>query len=145
MKKLIRRYVFYAFVVALIYMVTPLFFQGDYQKLDFLEYRFLFPATALVSGMIFSWKKGLDFTFPLFPPIIYIVSSLVHSHEYNRFIYTFVYLILAMLGCFIGDMVYRSESGKKHPSRREEFENTHRITYTEITVESVEEFEEKDE
>lgn len=118
----------------------PIFFQGENYKYDFIEYRFVFPATALLSGLIFSWKHGLDFTFPLFPPIIYIGSVLIYSHYFHWHIYVFTYLILGMLGCFIGDMVYRaniSEARKVENTQQED--NAHKIKLSNITIESIDE------
>lgn len=144
MKKLIKRYIVYAIVIALIYLVMPIFFQGENYKYDAIEYQFVFPATALLSGLIYSWKHGVDFTFPLIAPIIYIGSVLIYSHYYHWAVYVFIYLIVGMLGCFIGDMVYKSNiEQKKKEQRDKRLENdNYKITISNITVEEEEDEEE---
>ena len=150
MLKLVKRYIAYAIVIALIYFIMPLFFQGANQKYDAIEYQFVFPATALISGLVFSWRKGLDFTFPLIAPIIYMTSAIVHSHEYHLVIYVFIYLILSMLGCFIGDMVYRNNVGQKQNKDNEYREkggtdNQYKIKISNITVEKEDKHKDKSE
>ena len=139
MKKRIKPYICYGVVIAIIYWGMPFFFQGERYKYDAIEYQFVFPATALLSGFLFSWRRGMDFTFPLIAPIIYIGSVLIHSHFYHWAIYVFIYLIVDMLGCFIGDMVYKSEQTAKNPppSRREK-SDTYTIKITGIKVEDEE-------
>ncbi|MGN1138762.1 MAG: hypothetical protein ACI4RM_04875 [Ruminococcus sp.] len=133
MLKLVKRYAVYAIIIAMIYFIMPFFFQGGNQKFDAIEYQFVFPATALISGLVFSWRKGLDFTFPLIAPIIYMASAIAHSHEYHLVIYVFIYLILSMLGCFIGDMVYRNNAVQKQDKNNPE--NQYKIKISNITVE----------
>ena len=148
MLKLVKRYIAYAIIIALIYFVMPFFFQGENQKFDAIEYQFVFPATALISGLVFSWRKGLDFTFPLIAPIIYMASAIAHSHEYHLVIYVFIYLILSMLGCFIGDMVYRNNAGQKQDKetyQKNTKENQYKIKISNITVEKNENNDDKSE
>ncbi len=143
MIKLIKRYLPYAIIDALIYLVMPIFFQGDNYKFDFIEYQLVFPATALLSGLVYSWKNGLDFTLPLIPPIIFIGSVLIYSHYYHWHIYVFIYLIVAMLGCFIGDMVYRDKQAKEKEKQEEEKSAPYKIKLQNISVIS-DEIEEKE-
>ena len=140
MKKLIKPYVSYGIVIAVIYLGMPFFFQGANYKYDAIEYQFVFPAKALLSGFLFAWRRGMDFTFPLIAPIIYIGSVLIHSHYYHWAIYVFIYLIVDMLGCFIGDMIYKSDQAAKNPppSRRDRHD-PYSIKITGITVEKEEE------
>lgn len=83
MWKFVKRYLIYGVIIALIYLVMPVFFQGENYRYDAIEYQFVFPATALVSGLMYSWRHGVDFTFPLIAPIIYIGSVLIYSHYYH--------------------------------------------------------------
>lgn len=139
MKSLIKKYLPYVIIISLLYLVMPVFFQEENRKYDFIEYQFLFPGAALVCGVVFSWKNGLDFTFPLFAPIIYIGSVLIYSHYYHWHIYTFIYLILGMLGCFMGDMVYRNETLQKSQEIFDnEKDNKSKITFSGFTVEAKE-------
>lgn len=141
MLKLVKRYAVYAIIIAMIYFVMPFFFQGENQKFDAIEYQFVFPATALISGLVFSWRKGLDFTFPLIAPIIYMASAIAHSHEYHLVIYVFIYLILSMLGCFIGDMVYRNNGqsdSKNNENNNNKNDTEYKIKISNITVEKEE-------
>lgn len=137
MLNIIKRYIPYGIVIALIYLVMPIFFQGENYKYDAIEYQFVFPATALLSAVIFSWKRGVDFTFPLIAPIIYIGSVLIYSHFYHWHIYVFIYLIVGMLGSFIGDMVYKNTAREKE--RKKKADNNYKIKISNITVEKAEE------
>ena len=137
MWNLIKRYLGFGIVIAFIYLVMPIFVQGENYRYDAIEYQFVFPATALLSGLAFSWKRGVDFTFPLIAPIIYIASVLIYSHYYHWAIYVFIYLIVGMLGCFIGDMVYKNNLEEKERKQREKkLENdSYEIKISNITVE----------
>lgn len=137
MLKLIKQYIPFVIVIAIMYLVTPMFFLSN-EKLHPIAYQFAFPGTALLSGFIFSWKRGVDFTFPLIAPIIYIGSVLIYSHYYHWAIYVFIYLIVGMLGCFIGDMIYKNNLAeirrKQNPKGNDDYE----IKITNITVEKEE-------
>lgn len=137
MLNIVKRYIPYGIVIALIYLVMPIFFQGENYKYDAIEYQFVFPATALLSAVIFSWKRGVDFTFPLIAPIIYIGSVLIYSHFYHWHIYVFIYLIVGMLGSFIGDMVYKNTAREKE--RKKKADNNYKTKISNITVEKAEE------
>lgn len=134
MLNIVKRYIPYGIVIALIYLVMPIFFQGENYKYDAIEYQFVFPATALLSAVIFSWKRGVDFTFPLIAPIIYIGSVLIYSHFYHWHIYVFIYLIVGMLGSFIGDMVYKNTAREKERKKTEN--DSYKIKISNITVEN---------
>lgn len=142
MLKLIKRYVPYALVIAAIYLIMPIFFQGEKYVYNFIEYQLVFPATALLSGLIYCWRHGLDFTIPLFPPVIYIGSVLIYSHYYHWHIYVFIYLIVCMLGCFIGDMAYRANIEEQHSKEKQnsDTDEAPKIKITNISVHSVEDF-----
>ena len=137
MKKLIKRYLPFAIIFALLYLGMPIFFQGENYKYDAIEYQFLFPAAALLSGLVYSWRRGMDFMFPLMAPIIYLGSVLIYSHYYHWIIYEFIYLIVGMLGCFIGDMVYKNNIEEKKRQQREERlkDDNYKITISNIKVE----------
>lgn len=132
MWNLAKKYIPFAVVIALLYLVMPIFFQGENYKYDAIEYQFLFPGAALLSGFIFSWKRGVDFTFPLIAPILYIGSVLIYSHFYHWHIYVFIYLIVGMLGSFIGDMVYKYNLQEK----KNKSNDNYKIKISNITVES---------
>lgn len=119
---LAKKYLPFAAVIAIIYLGMPFFFQGENYKYDAIEYQFVFPATALLSGFLYSWRYGMDFTFPLVAPIIYIGSVLLHSHFYHWAIYVFIYLIVDMLGAFLGDMIFKynkAEQRKREQARKD--------------------------
>lgn len=137
MKKLIKQYLPFAVIIAFIYLVTPMFFHSD-ERFHPLAYQFAFPATALLSGLAYSWKRGVDFTFPLIAPIIYIGSVLIYSHFYHWAIYVFIYLIVGMLGCFIGDMVYKNNLREKQ-KKKNPHTDSYKITISNISVEKKEE------
>lgn len=138
MKRLIKRYLPFAIIDALIYLIMPIFFQGNNYVYDFVEYQFVFPATALITGLIYAWKNGLDFTLPLIPPIIFIGSVLIYSHYYHWHVYVFIYLIVAMLGCFIGDMVYREKQIEKSKKEKPQQDaDNYKIKIENISVISV--------
>lgn len=131
--KLVKRYLPYVCVFALLYLVMPVFFQGENNKYDWIEYQFVFPAAALLSGVVYSWKRGVDFTLPLIAPIVYIPSVLIYSHWYHWHIYVFIYLIVGMLGSFIGDMVYKNNIQEKEKKKESD---SYKIKITNITVEN---------
>lgn len=133
----IKKYIVYAIIIALIYLVMPVFFQGENYRYDAIEYQFVFPATSLLCGVAYSWKRGVDFTFPLIAPIIYIGSVLIYSHYYHWAIYVFIYLIVGMLGCFIGDMVYKNNQAEKRRKEKElrRENDDYQIKITEIKIE----------
>lgn len=133
----IKKYIVYAIIIALIYLVMPVFFQGENYRYDAIEYQFVFPATSLLCGVAYSWKRGVDFTFPLIAPIIYIGSVLIYSHYYHWAIYVFIYLIVGMLGCFIGDMVYKNNQAEKRRKEKElrRENDDYKIKITEIKIE----------
>lgn len=137
MKKLLKAYLPYAAVIALIYLGMPAFFQGEKYVYDAVEYQFVFPSTALLLGVAFSWKRGVDFTFPLLAPIFCVLSAILWQHWYHWWLYSFVYLVVGMLGCFIGDMVYKNNLEQKRRQEREQRlqGDTYKITITNITVE----------
>ena len=137
MKKLIKPYLFFALIFAVLYLGMPIFFQGENYKYDAIEYQFVFPAAALLCGLAFSWKRGVDFTFPLIAPIIYIGSVLIYHHFYHWMIYVFIYLIVGMLGCFIGDMVYKNNLEQKRREQREKRmqNDNYKITISNIRIE----------
>jgi hypothetical protein len=115
----------------------PVFFQGENYRYDAIEYQFVFPATSLLCGVAYSWKRGVDFTFPLIAPIIYIGSVLIYSHYYHWAIYVFIYLIVGMLGCFIGDMVYKNNQAEKRRKEKElrRENDDYQIKISEIKIE----------
>lgn len=133
MVKLAKKYLPYALVIAFIYLVTPAFFHSD-ERFHPLAYQFAFPATALLSGLAYSWKRGVDFTFPLIAPILYIGSVLIYSHFYHWAIYVFIYLIVGMLGSFIGDMVYKNNLREKQ-KKNNSHTDSYKITISNISVE----------
>ncbi|MCH5299023.1 MAG: hypothetical protein J1E96_04595 [Ruminococcus sp.] len=135
MINLAKRYLPFALIFAAMYLVLPIFFQGENYRYDAIEYQFLFPATALVSGLVYSWRHGVDFTFPLIAPIIYIGSVLIYSHYYHWIIYVFIYLIVGMLGCFIGDMVYKSNIEQENAGERKKNDSEPNIKISNFTVE----------
>lgn len=130
-----KRYLPFALIIAAMYLIMPIFFQGENYRYDAVEYQFLFPATALVSGLVYSWRHGVDFTFPLIAPIIYIGSVLIYSHFYHWMIYVFIYLIVGMLGCFIGDMVYKSNLEEERAKARKEKNDEYNIKISNFTIE----------
>ena len=54
MKKLIKPYLFFALIFAVLYLGMPIFFQGENYKYDAIEYQFVFPAAALLRGLAVS-------------------------------------------------------------------------------------------
>lgn len=135
MINLAKRYLPFALIFAAMYLILPIFFQGENYRYDAIEYQFLFPATALVSGLVYSWRHGVDFTFPLIAPIIYIGSVLIYSHFYHWMIYVFIYLIVGMLGCFIGDMVYKSNIEEERAKESKGNDSEPNIKISNFTVE----------
>lgn len=136
MKKLIKSYLIFALIIAAIYLGMPLFLHSN-KSFHPIMYQFTFPATALITGLAYSWKRGVDFTFPLIAPLIYLSSVFIFNHWYHWAIYVFIYLVVGMLGCFIGDMVYKNNIEQKKKEQREKRlqDDNYKITISNITVE----------
>jgi len=135
MKKIVKNYLIFALIIAAVYLLLPVFFHSNESFHPFM-YQFTFPAVALLSGLAYSWKRGVDFTFPLIAPLIYLCSVFIFDHWYHWILYIFIYLIVGMLGCFIGDMVYKNNiEQKKKKQRDKRLENdNYKITISNITV-----------
>lgn len=80
MTDMVKKYVPYAVIILLVYMLLPLvFIPGAMQKFSPVAYDFVFPITAIGCSAHYCSKHGLDFLFALIAPIIYLPSMLIYN------------------------------------------------------------------
>lgn len=105
MTDMVKRYVPYAVIILLVYMLLPLvFIPGAMQKFSPVAYDFVFPITAIGCSAHYCSKHGLDFLFALIAPIIYLPSMLIYNGGFasgtlsTNLILLVVYLVAGIFG-----------------------------------------------
>ena len=84
MTDMVKKYVPYAVIILLVYMLLPLvFIPGAMQKFSPVAYDFVFPITAIGCSAHYCSKHGLDFLFALIAPIIYLPSMLIYNGGFS--------------------------------------------------------------
>lgn len=123
MTDMVKKYVPYAVLILLIYMLLPLvFLPAAMQKFSPIAYDFVFPITAIGCAAHYCSKHGLDFLFALIAPIIYLPSMLIYNGGFSsatlstNLILLVVYLVAGIFGLFLGDLAF----GDKRRSREKE-------------------------
>ena len=122
---MVKKYVPYAVIILLVYMLLPLvFIPGAMQKFSPVAYDFVFPITAIGCSAHYCSKHGLDFLFALIAPIIYLPSMLIYNGGFSsstlstNLILLVVYLVAGIFGLFLGDLAFGAKRREK-----EELEN----------------------
>ena len=115
----VKKYVPYAVVILLVYMLSPLFFVftgAAYQDFTPVLYDIVFPLTAIISSLIYGGKYGIDFFFSLVAPIIYIPSMLIYNGiSAGNIIFVAIYLVSSIFGLFLGDMFFSKKRNMPEP------------------------------
>ena len=124
-----KRYVPYAVIILLVYMLLPLvFIPGAMQKFSPVAYDFVFPITAIGCSAHYCSKHGLDFLFALIAPIIYLPSMLIYNGGFSsstlstNLILLVVYLVAGIFGLFLGDLAFGDKRRQKEKAEQEEAE-----------------------
>lgn len=109
MSSMVKKYVPYAAVIAVVYLLVPLIFvlNGTGKQQHPITYDIIFPLTAIVPSVIYGKKYGVDFFFALVAPIIYIPSMVIYNGiNINNIIFVAIYLVSSIFGLFFGDMFF---------------------------------------
>ena len=109
MNSMMKRYVPYAVVILLAYMIVPLLFLiPALAGFSAIAYYFVFPAIAIVCSAVFCSKYGLDFFFTLIAPVVFIPSMLIYNggFQITNIILLVAYLVAGIFGLYIGDIAF---------------------------------------
>lgn len=124
MNGMIKKYIPYAIVIFLIYMLIPLMFLPQSMKnFSAIAYDFIFPITAACAA-IYCSKHGLDFLFALIAPIIYLPSMLIYNGGFasknitTNLILLVVYLVAGIFGLFLGDLAFGDKRRKQEKKKK---------------------------
>lgn len=129
MSDMIKKYVPYAVIVFVIYMLLPLIFiPAAMQKFSPVAYDCIFPLTAIGCAAHYCSKHGLDFLFALIAPIIYLPSMLIYNGGFSsgtlstNLILLVVYLVSGIFGLFLGDLAFGDKRRQKEKAEQQETE-----------------------
>lgn len=128
MKDMIRKYMPYGIVILLVYLLLPMLLTGGLADLFPIVYYVIFPATAIVSSVVYCAKNGLDFFFSLIAPVIFIPSMLIYNGGFfgkavlTNIILLVSYLIASIFGLFLGDIVFGDKRRKQEKQDKAEAE-----------------------
>lgn len=129
MTDMVKKYVPYAVIILLVYMLLPLVFIPEaMQKFSPVAYDFVFPVIAIGCSAHYCSKYGLDFLFALIAPIIYLPSMLIYNGGFSsrtlstNLILLVVYLVAGIFGLFLGDLAFGDKRRQKEKAEQEEAE-----------------------
>lgn len=129
MTDMVKKYVPYAVIILLVYMLLPLVFIPEaMQKFSPIAYDFVFPIAAIGCSAHYCSKHGLDFLFALIAPIIYLPSMLIYNGGFSsntlstNLILLVVYLVAGIFGLFLGDLAFGDKRRQKEKAEQEEAE-----------------------
>lgn len=129
MSDMIKKYVPYAVIVFVVYMLLPLIFiPAAMQKFSPVAYDCIFPLTAIGCAAHYCSKHGLDFLFALIAPIIYLPSMLIYNGGFSsgtlstNLILLVVYLVSGIFGLFLGDLAFGDKRRQKEKAEQQETE-----------------------
>lgn len=125
MESMIKKYMPYAVTAFAIFLFAPLAFRsGGMSKLYPIALYFIFPATAIVSSVIYCSKFGLDFLFTLIAPIAFIPSMLLYygGVSVTNIVLVAVYLVSGIFGLFVGDLAFGDKRRKREEAEKAEVE-----------------------
>ena len=124
-EKKLKEFLPYIIIIGVVYLFAPalLVFTKSTGLLNQIVYLGLFPLTALLCNLYYSYKKTSDFALSLVAPIIYIPSMLLYGNIrdslLNSLIYLVSYFICGYIGLTLGEMIKGSNSkSKKSDVRR---------------------------
>lgn len=129
MSDMVKKYVPYAVIIFVVYMLLPLvFLPAVMQKFSPIAYDCVFPLTAIGCAAHYCSKYGLDFLFALIAPIIYLPSMLIYNGGFSsstlstNLILLVVYLVAGIFGLFLGDLAFGDKRRQKEKAEQEETE-----------------------
>ncbi len=129
MSDMVKKYVPYAVIIFVVYMLLPLvFLPAAMQKFSPIAYDCVFPLTAIGCAAHYCSKYGLDFLFALIAPIIYLPSMLIYNGGFSsgtlstNLILLVVYLVAGIFGLFLGDLAFGDKRRQKEKAEQEENE-----------------------
>lgn len=129
MSDIVKKYVPYAVIIFVVYMLLPLIFlPAAMQKFSPIAYDCVFPLTAIGCAAHYCSKYGLDFLFALIAPIIYLPSMLIYNGGFSsstlstNLILLVVYLVAGIFGLFLGDLAFGDKRRQKEKAEQEETE-----------------------
>lgn len=118
-EKKLKEFLPYIIIIGVVYLFAPalLVFTKSTGLLNQIVYLGLFPLTALLCNLYYSYKKTSDFALSLVAPIIYIPSMLLYGNIrdslLNSLIYLVSYFICGYIGLTLGEMIKGSNSKNK--------------------------------
>ncbi len=118
-EKKLKEFLPYIIIIGVVYLFAPalLVFTKSTGLLNQVVYLGLFPLTALLCNLYYSFKKTSDFALSLVAPIIYIPSMLLYGNIrdslLNSLIYLVSYFICGYIGLTLGEMIKGSNSKSK--------------------------------
>ena len=110
-EKKIKSFLPYIIIIGAAYLFGPaiLMLTGNKVLLNQIFYIGLFPLTALLCCLHYSYKKEMDFFISLVAPIFFIPSMFIYGlfmlQPLNSIIFLVCYFICSYLGLVIGDMI----------------------------------------
>lgn len=110
-EKKIKSFLPYIIIIGVAYLFGPaiLMLTGNNVLLNQVFYIGLFPLTALLCCLHYSYKKEMDFVLSLVAPILFIPSMFIYGlfmlQPLNSIIFLVCYFICSYLGLVIGDMI----------------------------------------
>ena len=110
-EKKIKSFLPYIIIIGAAYLFGPaiLMLTGNKVLLNQIFYIGLFPLTALLCCLHYSYKKEMDFFLSLVAPIFFIPSMFIYGlfmlQPLNSIIFLVCYFICSYLGLTIGDML----------------------------------------
>lgn len=117
-EKKLKEFLPYIIIIGVVYLFAPaiLVFTKSTGLLNQILYIGLFPLTALLCNIYYSYKKANDFFLSLVAPIVYIPSMLLYGNIrdslLNSLIYLVSYFICGYIGLTIGEII-KGNSGEK--------------------------------
>lgn len=123
-EKKLKEFLLYIIIIGVVYLFAPaiLVFTESTGILNQIVYIGLFPLTALLCNLHYSYKKTSDFFLSLVAPIIYIPSMLLYGNirdsVLNSLIYLVSYFICGYIGLTLGEMLRGTDSKQDKKSAR---------------------------
>ena len=126
-EKKFKAYLPFIIIIAIVYLFLPciLVFTGQDKNPTFLTeiiYIGIFPLTALLCSLIYSYKNKNEFFMALIAPIIYIPSMFLYGNARDNVVTSLIYLvsyfICGFLGLILGDILRGDDKRQKQKDNR---------------------------
>lgn len=111
LEKKLKSFLPYIIVIGAVYLFVPaiLVFASSAGMLNQIIYIGVLPVTALLSCMVYGYKKNNDFYLSLVAPLFYIPSMFIYGNFrdswLNSLIFLVSYFICGYIGLTLGDMI----------------------------------------